>query len=50
MPHELSERPAEAGGRSRLGDWEADTVVGPGAACLVTLTDRLCLIISNLRV
>ena len=40
VPHELSERPAEAGGRSRLGDWEADTVVGPGAACLVTLTDR----------
>ena len=40
MPHELSERPAEAGGRSRPGDWEADTVVGPGAACLVTLTDR----------
>jgi IS30 family transposase len=38
--HELSERPAEADARSRLGDWEADTVVGPGGACLVTLVDR----------
>lgn len=40
VQHELSERPAEAGARSRLGDWEADTVVGPGRACLVTLVDR----------
>ncbi len=40
VSHELSERPAEAAARSRLGDWEADTVVGPGTACLVTLTDR----------
>ena len=40
VSHGISERPAEAGARSRLGDWEADTVVGPGAACLVTLTDR----------
>ena len=40
VQHELSERPAEAGARSRLGDWEADTVVGPGGACLVTLVDR----------
>lgn len=37
----ISERPAEAESRERLGDWEADTVVGRGAgACLVTLVDR----------
>lgn len=40
-PHELAERPAEAAARSRLGDWEADTVVGKGSGpCLVTLVDR----------
>lgn len=39
--HEISERPAEAGQHSRLGDWEDDTVVGrPGGPCLVTITDR----------
>ena len=39
--HPISERPAEAEARTRLGDWEADTVVGKGAgACLVTLVDR----------
>ncbi|OZG58908.1 transposase for insertion sequence elementIS4351 [Bifidobacterium lemurum] len=37
----ISERPAEVEERSRLGDWEGDTVVGKGAgACLVTLVDR----------
>lgn len=37
----ISERPAEASARSRLGDWEGDTVVGKGGgACLVTLVDR----------
>ena len=37
----ISERPAEAEARGRLGDWEGDTVVGKGAgACLVTLVDR----------
>lgn len=41
VPHELGERPAEAGSRSRAGDWEADTVVGRGSGpCLVTLVDR----------
>lgn len=42
VPHELAERPAEAAERSRLGDWEADTVVGRRGAgpCLVTLVDR----------
>lgn len=37
----ISERPGEAEARTRLGDWEADTVVGKGAGpCLVTLVDR----------
>ena len=40
ISHDISERPAEAGGRSRLGDWEDDTVVGPGGACLVGIVDR----------
>ena len=42
MSHELSERPAEAGARSRVGDWEGDTVAGrAGGACLVTMVDRM---------
>lgn len=42
VPHELAERPQEAAERVRLGDWEADTVVGRRGAgpCLVTLVDR----------
>ena len=41
ISHELSERPEEAQSRSRLGDWEADTVAGKaGKSCLVTLVDR----------
>lgn len=40
VDHEVSERPHEADARSRLGDWEDDTVVGPTPACLVTMTDR----------
>lgn len=40
VSHGISERPAEAGERSRLGDWEDDTVVGPGGACLVGIVDR----------
>ena len=40
VDHEVSERPREADARSRLGDWEDDTVVGPTPACLVTMTDR----------
>ena len=36
----ISKRPVEAEARMRLGDWEADTVVGRGAGpCLVTLVD-----------
>ena len=41
ISHEISERPAEAQARERLGDWEADTVAGiTGGAVLTTLTDR----------
>ena len=40
VQHEPSERPAEAEARSRLGDWEAGAIVGPGGACLATLADR----------
>lgn len=40
ISHELCERPAEADARSRVGDWEDDTVVGPTPGCLVTLVDR----------
>lgn len=41
ISHPISERPKEAEERSRLGDWEADTVAGKaGKACLVTLADR----------
>lgn len=39
VDHEVSERPREADARSRLGDWEDDTVVGPIPACLVAMTD-----------
>ena len=41
ISHELSERPLEASERSRIGDWEADTVLGKmNSSCLVTLVDR----------
>lgn len=41
VSHDIGERPREADDRSRLGDWEADTVAGkPNSACLVTLVDR----------
>ena len=40
ISHTVEERPAEADARSRLGDWEDDTVVGPGPACLLVLADR----------
>lgn len=37
----IHERPEDADNRTRIGDWEVDTVVGKiGKACLVTLTDR----------
>ena len=41
VSHEISERPDEVDARSRLGDWEGDTVVCKrDRACLVTLVDR----------
>ena len=41
VPHEVSERPAAADGRSEPGHWEGDTVAGrAGGACLLTLVDR----------
>ena len=41
ISHHLTERPSEAETRSRLGNREADTVLGAaGKACLLTLTDR----------
>lgn len=42
VTHPLSERPEIAERRSRIGDWEADTVMGKGGkTCLVTLVDRM---------
>ena len=41
ISHEIDERPASADKRSRLEDWEGDTVAGvTGKACIVTLVDR----------
>ena len=37
----ISERPAVVSTRGRLGDWEADTVMGTGSShCLLTLVER----------
>ena len=41
ISNDISQRPAGAANRSRLGHWEGDTVAGvTGKACLVTLVDR----------
>ncbi len=41
VSNDIADRPAEAENRSRIGDWEADTVLGKvGKSCLVTLVDR----------
>lgn len=41
ISNDLSERPIDANNRSRIGDWEGDTVAGKKAGpCLVTLADR----------
>ena len=41
ISHTIHERPREANKRTRIGDWEADTVAGQiRKACLITLTDR----------
>ncbi|MGN8821372.1 IS30 family transposase [Atopobiaceae bacterium HCP3S3_A4] len=42
IAHDISERPEAASSRSRIGDWEGDTVAGRlGGACLVTQVDRM---------
>lgn len=39
--YDIRQRPEDANARTRLGDWEADTVIGKlGGACLLTLVDR----------
>ena len=41
ISHTIHERLEDVNNRTRIGDWEADTVAGKtGKACLVTLTDR----------
>jgi IS30 family transposase len=42
ISNELSDRPKGATERTRIGDWEADTVLGKqNSSCLVTLVDRM---------
>jgi transposase, IS30 family len=44
IPHrtDIAERPAIVDAKSRLGDWEADTIIGKGhQGVLVTLTERV---------
>jgi transposase, IS30 family len=36
----IEDRPAAAEQRSRIGHWEADTLLGRGKPCVVTLVDR----------
>ena len=36
----IEQRPASAGNRSRVGHWEADTMLGRGKPCVVTLVER----------
>jgi IS30 family transposase len=36
----IGERPPAVDARSRLGDWEIDTVHGKGKACVVTIVER----------
>lgn len=41
ISHTIHKRPDEDNNRTRIGDWEADTVAGKtGKSCLVTSTDR----------
>lgn len=41
ISNDLKDRPEEANNRSRIGDWEGDTVQGkPRRACIVTYVDR----------
>ena len=36
----IAQRPAAADNRSRVGHWEADTMLGDGKPCVVTLVER----------
>ena len=36
----IEDRPASADNRSRVGHWEADTMLGDGKPCVVTLVER----------
>ena len=40
ISHSVKERPKQADERSRLGDWEDDTLIGVGPVCLLVLADR----------
>lgn len=41
ISNEICTRPIEANNRTRIGDWEGDTVAGiTGKSCLVTMVDR----------
>jgi IS30 family transposase len=37
---DIDKRPAIVQEKSRIGDWEADTIVGPDSSAVVTLVDR----------
>lgn len=51
ISHKLTERPKEAEERSRIGDWEADTVAGKtGGPCLLTLVDRKSLFTKAVKI
>ena len=36
----IEQRPAVVSNRSRIGDWEIDTIHGRGKACVVTVVER----------
>ncbi|QUC03838.1 hypothetical protein [Atopobium sp. oral taxon 416] len=45
----MDERPKQADERSRLGDWEDDTLVGAGPMCLLMLADRTVRLLAATR-
>ena len=36
----ITERPPEVATRARIGHWEADTVLGPGRPCILSMVER----------
>lgn len=46
----IGERPAVVEARTRLGDWEVDSMVGPGKARLLTLVERRSRFVHIVRV